>query len=45
LIGRHELAAVQSAQAESEGLDGALLVAGAIRSRLGEMLLKSRRVT
>jgi hypothetical protein len=45
LIGRHELAQVQSAQAESDGLVDALLVASAIRSRLGEMLLKSKRIT
>jgi hypothetical protein len=45
LIGRHELAEVQSAQAESDGLVDALLVASAIRSRLGEMLLKAKRIT
>jgi hypothetical protein len=45
LIGRHELAQVQSAQTESDCLVDALLVASAIRSRLGEMLLKSNRIS
>src|SRR5271169_2471046 len=45
LIGRHDLADVHSAQAESDGLVGALLVASAIRSRLGEMLLKAKCIT
>jgi hypothetical protein len=45
LIGGHELAQVHSAQAESDDLVGELFAASAIRSRLGEMLLKARRIT
>jgi hypothetical protein len=45
LIGRYELEQVHSAQAESDGLVEALRVASALRSRLGEMLLKSKRIT
>ena len=45
LIGGHELAQVHSAQAESDDLVGVLFAASAIRSRLGEMLLKAKRIT
>jgi hypothetical protein len=45
LIGHRELSDVQSAQAESDDLVGSLLVASAIRSRLGEILLKAERIT
>lgn len=45
LIGRRELSEVQSAQSESDDLVGSLMVASAIRSRLGEILLKSKRIT
>lgn len=46
LIGRLELAKVERAQAESDDdLVGSLLVASAIRSRLGEILLKAQRIT
>ena len=45
LIGRRELEQVRSAQAESDGLVEALRLASALRSRLGEMLLKSQRIT
>lgn len=45
LIGTGELAQVQSAQAECDDLVGSLLVASAIRSRLGEILLKAQRIT
>ena len=45
LIGGHELAEVHSAQAESDDLVGELFAASAIRSRLGEMLLKAKRIT
>lgn len=45
LIGRGEFTQVQSAQAESYDLVGSLLIASAIRSRLGEILLKAKHVT
>jgi hypothetical protein len=45
VIGAHELAEVHSAQAESDDLGGVLFAASAIRSRLGEMLLKAQRIT
>ncbi|MEP6997707.1 MAG: hypothetical protein ABI900_08665 [Betaproteobacteria bacterium] len=45
LLERHELAAVRSAQAGSADMAGSLLVAGAIRSRLGEILLNSRHIS
>ncbi len=45
LIGHGELARVHSAQTESGDLVGSLLVASAIRSRLGEILLKAKRIT
>lgn len=45
LIGRLELAQVERDQAESDDLVGSLLVASAIRSRLGEILLKAKRIT
>ncbi|MGH8714165.1 MAG: hypothetical protein ACREYB_09175 [Casimicrobiaceae bacterium] len=45
LLARHELAAVQTAQARSGDTVRSLLVASAIRSRLGEMLLNSRRIS
>lgn len=40
-----ELAAVRRAQAGSNDTVGSLLVAGAIRSRLGEILLQAKRIT
>jgi hypothetical protein len=40
-----ELAAVRRAQAGSNDTVGSLLVAGAIRSRLGEILLHAKRIT
>jgi len=45
LIGRRELDEVDSAQGAGEDLVGDLFVASAIRSRLGDMLLKAKRVT
>jgi hypothetical protein len=36
---------VRSAQTDSGDLVGSLLVASAIRSRLGEILLKAKRIT
>jgi len=45
LIGRHELAEVHSAQAQCGDMVGELFAASAIRSRLGEMLLKAKRIT
>lgn len=45
LLGRGELTAVQTAQAASASTVDSLLVASAIRSRLGEILLKTRRIT
>ena len=45
LIGQGELARVRSAQTKSGDLVGSLLVASAIRSRLGEILLKAKRIT
>ncbi|MFI4954064.1 MAG: hypothetical protein ACHP7M_13075 [Burkholderiales bacterium] len=45
LLGCHELAAVQTAQARSSDTVASLLVASAIRSRLGEILLNTRRIT
>jgi hypothetical protein len=45
LIERDEFAEVQSAQAEGDDLVGSLLVASAVRSRLGEILLKAKRIT
>jgi hypothetical protein len=45
LIGHRELSELQTAQAESDDLVGSLMVASALRSRLGEMLLNSKRIT
>ena len=45
LIARSEFTQVQSAQAENCDLVGSLLIASAIRSRLGEILLKAKHVT
>lgn len=46
LLGRGELAELQSAQAAAcAGTVDSLLVASAIRSRLGEILLKARHIT
>ena len=45
LIGQHEFAEVQSAQAEGDDLVGSLIVASAVRSRLGEILLRAKRIT
>jgi len=45
LIGQHEFAEVKSAQAEGADLVGSLMVASAVRSRLGEILLKAKRIT
>lgn len=45
LMGTVELAEVQSAQAQCADLVGSLLVASAIRSRLGEILLKAKHIT
>ena len=45
LIGRSELAEVESAQTQSDDLVGSLMVASAIRSRLGEILLRAKRIT
>jgi hypothetical protein len=45
LIGHRELSELESAQAENKDLVGSLLVASAIRSRLGEILLTAKRVT
>lgn len=45
LIGRQELTEVRSVQAENTDLVGSLLVASAIRSRLGEILLSAKRIT
>jgi hypothetical protein len=45
LIGHGELRDVRSAQTDSGDLVGSLLVASAIRSRLGEILLKAKRIT
>lgn len=45
LIGDRELSEVQTALAESNDIVGTLVVASAIRSRLGEILLRSKRIT
>ena len=45
LIGQHEFAEVKSAQAEGDDLVGSLMVASAVRSRLGEILLRAKRIT
>jgi hypothetical protein len=45
LIGHRELSELRTAQAESADLVGSLMVASALRSRLGEMLLNSKRIT
>jgi hypothetical protein len=45
LIGQHEFAEVQNAQAEGDDLVGSLMVASAVRSRLGEILLKANCIT
>jgi hypothetical protein len=45
LIGRGELSELRTAQAESDDLVGSLMVASALRSRLGEMLLNAKRIT
>jgi len=45
LIGQRKLSELQSAQAESEDLVGLLMVASAIRSQLGEILLNAKRIT
>lgn len=44
LLGRGELAELETAQASHDTVES-LLVASAIRSRLGEILLKARRIT
>ncbi|MDQ2963052.1 MAG: hypothetical protein M3R31_07845 [Pseudomonadota bacterium] len=45
LIGHRELSELRTAQSESDDLVGSLMVASAIRSRLGEMLLNAKRIT
>jgi hypothetical protein len=45
LLQRHELSNVQTAQADSTDVVGSLTVASAIRSRLGEILLKAKRIS
>ena len=45
LIGQHEFAEVQRVQAEGDDLAASLMVASAVRSRLGEILLKAKRIT
>jgi hypothetical protein len=45
LLGRIELAGVERAQTESEDLVASLMIASAIRSRLGEILLKAKQIT
>jgi hypothetical protein len=45
LIAQHEFARVQSEQTEDDDLVGALVVASAVRSRLGEILLKANCIT
>jgi hypothetical protein len=45
LIGQCKLSELQSAQAESGDLVGSLMVASAIRSQLGEILLNAKRIT
>ena len=45
LIGQGDFTQVQSAQQECDDLVGSLLVASAIRSRLGEILLRAKRIS
>jgi hypothetical protein len=45
LIGHRELSELRTAPAESDDLVGSLMVASALRSRLGEMLLNAKRIT
>ena len=45
LLQRHEMSDVQSAQARSNDVVGSLMVASAIRTRLGDILLHAKRVT
>jgi hypothetical protein len=45
LLQRHEMTEVQSAQARSDDVVGSLMVASAIRSRLGDILLQAKRIT
>jgi hypothetical protein len=45
LIGQRELSELRTAQAENADLVGSLMAASALRSRLGEMLLNSKRIT
>jgi hypothetical protein len=45
LLQRHEMSEVQSAQARSDDVVGSLMIASAIRTRLGDILLHAKRVT
>ena len=45
LLERHEMSEVQRAQARSNDVVGSLMVASAIRSRLGDILLQAKRIT
>ena len=45
LLQRHEMSEVQNAQARSNDVVGSLMVASAIRSRLGDILLQAKRIT
>lgn len=45
LVGRSELSEGQSAQQESDDLARSLMIASSIRSRLGEILVKAKRIT
>lgn len=45
LLQRHEMSEVQSAQARSSDVVGSLMVASAIRTRLGDILLHAKRVS
>ena len=45
LIGDRELAELRNAEANNDDLVGSLMVASALRSRLGEMLLNAKRIT
>jgi len=45
LLQRYEMSELQSAQAGSDDVVGSLMVASAIRSRLGDILLQAKRIT
>jgi hypothetical protein len=45
LLKLHEMSEVQRAQAKSNDVVGSLMVASAIRSRLGDILLQAKRIT